>query len=227
MWRGANLSSDSRKKPDWKELIEKFNSLLDFDFRHEFESQLQEHIERFSRSYKEIWEKFSSTNVKTSIENFRKFFEKTQEGERLRTISIIFMVTLIIGFITAIGLRFLLIQNELFIGYSMVPATGIYGVIFAFYFLGAYLVYHYFTNKTWRQSLKKNREAAIEKLNKEIENIKAYIVYLNEFSKKITSEASHTISRIAKLEPENQGEKSPLTENKEIPQEHKDEGTVG
>ncbi|MHA1432143.1 MAG: hypothetical protein ACTSRV_17395, partial [Candidatus Freyarchaeota archaeon] len=69
--------SESKYKIDWKKLIEKFNSLVDFNFRHEVETQLQEYIEKLSQSYREVWEKFSNYDVKSSIENVRKFFEKT------------------------------------------------------------------------------------------------------------------------------------------------------
>ncbi|WXG40068.1 MAG: hypothetical protein WED07_04475 [Candidatus Freyarchaeum deiterrae] len=183
------MSSVRGYKPNWENLIEKFNSFLDLNFRHEAVTQLQESIDRLSRSYKEAWEKFSKSNVKASMENVRKFFEKTNEGERLKTISLLFVITLISGLITAIALRFLLIPNLVFAGYSIAPATGIYGAIFALYFIGAYFVYHYFTTKTWKQSLKRNKELAIVKLKKEIENIRLYITYLSEFSKKVSPRA--------------------------------------
>lgn len=215
--RGANLSTESKYKPNWKNLIKKFNSILNFDFRQGIESNLQEYMERLSRSYKEVWDKFYNNNVKASIENVRKFFEKTEEGEKLRTISLLFVLTLMGGLAIAIALRFLLIHNEILIGYSVAPATGIYGVIFAFYFIGAYLAYHYFTTKTWRQSLKRNKETAIEKLNKELENIRSYITYLSEFSKKISSEASQKISRIVKVDTKIAENEQPVIKKQEIP----------
>lgn len=218
-WRGANLSSESKYKPNWKNLIKKFNSILDFDFRHEVESYLQEYMERLSRNYKEVREKFYNNNVKSSMENVRKFFEKTEEGERLRTISLLFVITLIGGLIIAIALRFLLIHNEIIFGYSIVPATGIYGVIFAFYFIGAYLAYHYFTNRTWKQSLKRNKELAMEKLKNELDNIRSYITYLSDFSKKISSEASQKISRIVKVGTKISEDEQPIVEKQKIPDE--------
>ncbi|MGQ9721725.1 MAG: hypothetical protein ACUVXA_10435 [Candidatus Jordarchaeum sp.] len=151
------------------------------------------------------------------MEDVRKFFEKTKEGEKLRTISLIFVITLIGGLIIAIALRFLIIHNEILIGYSVAPATGIYGVIFAFYFIGAYLAYHYFTNRAWRQSLKRNKELAKDKLNKELENIRSYISYLSEFSKKFSSEASQKISRIVKVGTNISEDEKPIVKNTEIP----------
>ena len=207
--------SESKYKIDWKKLIEKFNSLVDFNFRQEVETQLQEYIEKLSQNYREVWEKFSNHDVKSSIENVRKFFEKTKEGQRLKTISGAFIVALIGGLLTAIVLRFFLAQNVIVVGYSVVPTTGIYGIIFAFYFIGAYLAYHYLTTKTWRQSLRKNKELAMEKLNKELENIKAYITYLSEFSKKISSEAGQKISRIVKVGTKIEEEEKPVTENQD------------
>ncbi|MFB0560900.1 MAG: hypothetical protein ACETWM_06785 [Candidatus Lokiarchaeia archaeon] len=211
------MSPESKYKPNWKNLINKFNSILNFEFRHEVESYLQEYMERLSQNYKEVWEKFYNKNVKSSMENVRKFFEKTKEGERLRTISLLFVITLIGGLIIAIALRFILIHNEILFGYSIVPETGIYGVIFAFYFIGAYLAYYYFTTRTWRQSLKRNKELAMEKLKKELDNIRSYMTYLSEFSKKISSETSQKISRIVKAGTKISEDEETIIENQEIP----------